>query len=319
MKRIRLLNSSIAQSLRTSRMTRTFTLSLFHSLLVVSLSACEDEIDVKLDTGRSELAVDAWVTDQPGPQVIKLSQTSAYFDAALPPAATGATVTITDDKGRVYSFVDSKNDGNYTWTPAGNDSVFGQVGRKYALKIVYKNETYGAVSEMRPVPAVDSITFVKQRLTPVSQEEGYRAEFFANDVPNSADFYWIRTYRNGKRLNQTSNLLFSYNGGFGTNGADTDGLLFILPIRQGINPEELFDEKDEVRVEILSITPDAYLFFQQLSGQVNNGGLFATPPANVPTNIRNVNDNGSKAVGYFGVSAVGSKTVRVEKANIRTE
>ncbi|MBC7391195.1 MAG: hypothetical protein H7329_18475, partial [Opitutaceae bacterium] len=34
------------------------------------------------------------------------------------------------------------------------------------------------------------------------------------------------------------------------------------------------------------------------------GALFATPPANVPTNIKNMDENGNKAVGFFCTSAV---------------
>lgn len=293
------------------------SLNIFLLFLLVALTACEEKIDISLDEGPSQLAVDGWVTNQRGPQTIRLTRTAGYFNAGLPPAATGATVTVTDDRGKVYAFTDGKNDGNYVWTPTKTDSVFGQVGRTYTLNIAFSGETYRAVSAMRPVPAVDSVTFVKQKLTPVSSEEGYLAEFYATDIPNSPDFYWIRAYQNGKRLDRTIDVSVSFNGAFTVNGADTDGLLFIRPIRQAINPEKLYQESDSVRVEVLSITADAFNFFQQLSTQINNGGLFASPPANVPTNVLNTRTAGPKAVGFFGVSAVGSKTVKVDKATIR--
>jgi hypothetical protein len=46
---------------------------------------------------------------------------------------------------------------------------------------------------------------------------------------------------------------------------------------------------------------------------MQNGGLFAEPPANVPTNIQNVNkDSGVKAVGWFAAAAISRKGVRIK-------
>ena len=58
--------------------------------------------------------VDAWLTNQPGEQAIKLSWSQAYFDNNVPKPVLGAQVTITDDKGKVYKFEDTDGDGKYT-------------------------------------------------------------------------------------------------------------------------------------------------------------------------------------------------------------
>lgn len=284
-------------------------------LVLLGLSSCEDPIDINLQTGPAQLAVDGWLTDQPGPQTIKLTRTAGYFDAAQPPAALGATVIVADEDSVIHEFVDLKGTGNYVWTPK-NGEKFGKIGKRYLLGIRYDGQEYYALSQMQPVPAVDSLVFREEKLNPVSDETGYQAEFYATDLPGQSDYYWIRTYHNGKRLDGTNNIVVSYNGSF-NGSADTDGLLFIQPIRWAINPDDLYQLKDSVRVEVLSITPDAFYFFQQLSTQINNGGLFASPPANVPTNIVNRNASGPKAVGFFGVSAMSSKTANVEPANIR--
>jgi len=293
----------------------SFHQSFILVLLALALGACEDVIDINLDQGTTQLAVDAWLTDQPGPQTIRLTQTAPYFGGTVPPPATGATVTVTDDKGKTYAFQDARGDGNYTYLPAKGDT-FGRIGRRYALSIRYGGQQYGSISEMRRVPAIDSITFVKRKLTPVSQEEGYEAEFYATDLPGARDYYWIRTYHNGKRDVRPQSIITSLDGGF-NGAANTDGLLFIRPIRQSANIEKLYQLNDSVRVELWSIMPEAFFFFQQLATQVNNAGLFATPPTNVPTNIRNLNTSGPKAVGFFGVAAVSAIAVRVEEKYIR--
>ncbi|GAB3909836.1 hypothetical protein GCM10028803_48270 [Larkinella knui] len=296
-----------------------FGFSVIHvillGLLLLGMTSCEDPIDINLQTGPSQLAIDGWLTNQPGPQTIKLTRTAGYFDAAQPPAALGATVIVADEDSVIHEFVDSKGTGNYVWTPKPGE-VFGKIGKRYLLGIRYEGQEYYAISQMNPVPTIDSLVFREEKPNPLEKRTAFEGEFYARDLPNRTDYYWIRTYRNGKKLDGTENILVSYDGSF-NGSANTDGLLFIQPIRTSINPDSLYNMNDSVKVEVLSITPDAFYFFLQLSTQINNGGLFASPPANVPTNVINRNASGPKAVGFFGVSAVSSKAVKVEPALIR--
>ena len=283
---------------------------------LLGLGACTTVIDAKLDTGPVQLSVDALLTDQPGPQTIRLTQTAGYFDNSTPPAATSATVTVTDNAGKTYRFIDQTNTGNYVWQPAATDTL-GRIGRTYQLAITYQGETYRASSKINPVPPIDSIIFVKRKLGPFSKREGYRAEFYAVDIPNQVDYYRIRYYRNGELQNRSRDIITSQDGVFGGNSSVADGLTFIVPIRRSINPDSLYALKDIVKVEVHSLTAGAFAFWQQVRTQVTNGGLFATPPANVPTNIINTNASGRPATGFFITSAVRSRTASVIDANIR--
>lgn len=283
---------------------------------LLGLGACTTVIDAKLDTGPVQLSVDGLLTDQPGPQTIRLTQTAAYFDNSTPPAATSATVTVMDDSGKIYRFLDQANTGYYVWQPTNNDTL-GHIGRSYQLTIVYQGETYRASSKLNPVPPVDSLIFVKRKLGPFSKNEGYRAEFYAVDIPNEVDYYRIRFFRNGELQNKPGNIITSQDGVFRGNTTVADGLTFIVPIRRSINPDSLYALKDIVKVEVHSLTAGAFEFWQQVRSQVTNGGLFATPPANVPTNIRNTNTSGRPATGFFITSAVRSRTAAVTEANIR--
>lgn len=288
----------------------------FFLLVLIGLTSCTTVIDAKLDTGPTQLSVDALLTDQPGPQTIRLTQTAAYFDNNTPPAATSATVTVTDDKGKVYRFLDSTNTGYYVWRPTGNDTL-GHVGRTYQLTIAYGGEMFQSSSRMNRVPPVDSLIFVKRKLNPLSTKEGYRAEFYAMDIPNETDYYRIRFFRNGELQNKPTNIITTQDGGFRTSTGVTDGLMFIVPIRRSINPDSLYALKDVAKVEVHSLTAEAFAFWQLLRTQVTNGGLFATPPTNVPTNIIKTNPTGCPATGFFITSAVTSRTATVSDANIR--
>ena len=283
---------------------------------MVSLTSCETVIDAKLDTGPAQLSVDANLTDQPGPQTIRLTQTAAYFNNDTPPAATSATVSVSDDAGKTYAFSDSDNDGYYVWQPTGKDTL-GHIGRTYQLTIAYQGETYRARSIMNRVPAIDSLIFSKQKLNPLSTTEGYQAEFYARDMPGAADYYRIRFFRNGELQNKPNNIIISQDGVFRINGSVSDGLTFIVPIRRAINPDSLYALNDAVKVELHSISSEAFDFWEQVQNQITNNGLFAAPSSNVSTNIMNTRANGRKATGFFITSAVRSLSATVSEATIR--
>ena len=294
--------------------------TLIFSFLVVAvlgLNSCTTVIDAKLDTGPTELSVDGTVTDQPGSQTIRLTQTAAYFDSSMPTAATSATVIVSDNVGKTYRFSDPDNDGYYVWQPTGKDTL-GHIGRTYQLTITYQGETYKASSKMNKVPPIDSLIFVKRKLNPLSKKEGYRAEFYAVDIPNEADYYRVKFFCNGEFQNKPRNIITTQDGGFGgNNNGVTDGLMFIVPIRRSVNPDSLYILNDVVKVELQSLPSEALTFWQQLRTQITNGGLFATPPTNVPTNILNTNASGRTATGFFIASAVRTRTAAVTDANIR--
>jgi hypothetical protein len=288
---------------------------LLVAALMISLLACETVIDPRLEEAEPILAVDAWITNKPEPQVIKVMKTQPYFDNSIPPGVSGAQVTVTDSNGKVYVFTeDPVGSGNYVWVPQGNE-VFGESGLTYTLAIEAEGESYTATTLMGSVPPVDSITF--------RMEEGgqfitdlYLAEFWALDPPEPGNTYWIKTYKNGQLLNKPSEILLAYDASF-TRGGAFSGIIFIAPIRTGINP---FDEDsngdllspyavgDSVYVELNSLSEASFDFLNQVIVQTDRPGgfseLFATPLANVSTNIFNTNPNGKRAVGFFNVASV---------------
>jgi hypothetical protein len=87
---------------------------------------------------------------------------------------------------------------------------------------------------------------------------------------------------------------------------------FIPPIIFNLSPRRL-NLDDKVKIECWSIGLPAYYFLTLAQIQMTNEGLFATPPANVPTNITNKNKESKvKAVGWFGAASV-SRITQVVK------
>ncbi|HAS42073.1 MAG TPA: DUF4249 domain-containing protein [Microscillaceae bacterium] len=265
----------------------------------VGMMACEDVIDVTLGDSTPQLTVDAWISNQLATQTFRLSISQDYFNNNPTAGASGATVVVTDNLGNTYNFTES------TTTPGSYTSNFqGAIDVTYTLNVQYQGQEYQASTTLSRVPPIDSLVFKTAEEAddgPGSVSEGFQAEFFAKDIPGVGDFYRIKTYQNGVLMNKPTDLTSFQD-------LNVDGLPFILPIRLSINPSNEdgsgFAQGDVVRVELLSISEEAFLFFDQLETQTNNGGLFANPIANVPTNIINVNPSGSKAVGFFYASAV---------------
>lgn len=296
----------------------------FTGLLIVfaaiAFVSCEDKINPSLENANPILVVDAWINNLVEEQTIVLTLTQPYLENLLPTGVSGASITITDNQGRIFSFKESdKALGNYIWKPTGNET-FGKIGNRYTLTIVYKGETFKSTSRMGRVPSIDSITF-KTEKQPGGTKLITRGEFWATDPIGVGDAYWIKAFKNGLLLNKPAEINFAFDAGFSP-GGQTDGVVFITPIRRGINSIDEdtsagatgnlspFTDNDSINVQIHSITYESFNYLNQVTLETQRPGgfseLFSRPLSNVSTNITNANPTGSKAVGFFNVAAVSS-------------
>lgn len=283
---------------------------LFSTLLFYS---CDEVINPELEDASPVLVIDAWLNNAPGTQQIFITRSQPYFESVLPPGVSGAMVRVSDENGKIYTFSESKP-GVYVWTPVGNE-VFGEVGLKYDLSVQVGTETFVSEARMGRVPVIDSITFFLVEGGQFADDQ-YQAEFWATDPIEPNDAYWIKTFKNSEQLLKPNEIVTAYDAGF-SKGANFSGITFIAPLRTSINP---FDEDDDgnikspyaigdsVYVQIQAITEAGFNFLNEVRIQTDRPGgfseLFATPLANVATNISNVNLKGSKVLGFFNVGAV---------------
>lgn len=289
---------------------------LIASCLLLLFTSCEDVIDVDLDSNVDQLVVDAWVNNNPETQQIRLTTTAPYFQNSATPAVTGATVMLTDDAGNTFSFLDNDNDGTYEWTP-GAQQTLGQLGTQLKLTINSEGETYTATSQINRVTPIDSID-VRFRDDILGGADGIYAELFAKDFVGEGDVYWIKSFKNGEYLGKPEELNIAFDAAF--TAGTVDGVTFIRPIRQFINPVVEDDESpyavgDSIDIEIHSLNLDAFFFLEQVFVQTTLGdnGIFAEPPANVSTNIKNIDPDSDKLpLGFFNVAAVSSMGVMVK-------
>ncbi|MFT4565808.1 MAG: hypothetical protein ACI9FN_000761 [Saprospiraceae bacterium] len=281
---------------------------LLYTLLFISgifLMSCEDVIDVELEETESVIVVDAWLNNIDSKQTIKVSESQTYFDNGEPVGITNASVTVIRSDGKVFTFT-SQGDGTYI-AETEIDSL-GFVGDEYQLAILIDGIEYSADSKMNRVPVIDSIG-VEFRDDELFSDDGLYANFYARDPKGTGDAYWIKTYANDLYLDKATELNLAFDAGFDA-GTGIDGITFITPIREVINR---LDEDglvfpyvtgETIRVEIHSISVEAFNFMEIVRDQINNSqnGIFSLPLANARTNMSA--SDGSGVVGFFNVAAV---------------
>lgn len=297
---------------------------------ITALWSCEDTIDIELPTSDPVVVIDAWINDKPETQTIKVMRTIPYFENSYLPGLNEATVQIQDLTDNViYNFTKAEEDGAYTWEPDGNHPTFGKVGNDYRLSVQVGGGVYEAYTTLNRVPAVDSIQFRFEKGNSFFPDS-YFAGVYALDPVGPGDCYWIKAWKNGEYLNLPGEINISYDAG-GSPGATVDGIVFIQPIRDGINPFDQdeddnflspYEPGDSVYVEIHSISFEAYNFLLQVAVQTDRPGgfaeLFAQPLANVPSNIliSDETPNATAAIGFFTLSAVSSEGRLLDPDNL---
>ena len=285
-------------------------LKLFLQLLiiVIFLSSCEKVIDLDLPEGEKVIYLDAWITDQPGVQTIKVLQAVSFQDQAQPAALTNASVKVTDiTSAKSYPFVFTN--GAYQYNP-GNSQAIGVPGHEYRLDLIVDGVSYQSFDVLPRVAKIDSLT-LEYKEESGDEEEGYYAELHAKDLAGATDYYWIRTYRNGLR-NTYLNDMVSIDGSFYE--GISDGYEFIPPFAEGVTSgEKPYQKGDEVKVVMRSVSKQSYGFMEQVINQLTNDGLFSQVLQNVPTNVKNVTPQSTTRIyGWFGTVGETASSIKVQ-------
>lgn len=260
------------------------------------LMSCEDPIEVELETGSTLLVVDGWITDQPGPHKVILSTTSPYFDNNATPRKSGAEITITDDEGNIEVLNESQP-GVYI---TGND-FRGVVGKKYYLHIQIRDEFYEAETAINRPAQIDSLKNIYKEKT-IMAKEGFYVQYNGPEATGVGDFYRFKIFKNDQLLNKPENLIV-------VQDRLSDGVYF----KDVQFHSEPFNLSDRIRIETWSITEDAYYFYAEMRDQIQNGGMFADPVANIRSNIKSDPENLVQAVGFFGGASVVGKGIVIEE------
>lgn len=269
---------------------------IFLISILVIVAGCKDRVFLEFTRTDKRLVVDGTITDKNEPYYINLSYPTKYTYQPNPDATdrqvTGAVVTVEDDLGNIYSFAEN-SPGSYV---SDNTKFQAAVGRSYVLHVsTTDGKVYASYPEkMNSVAPLDSLYYVLDG-------DQYSLYVDLQDPPERGNYYQWKI-RFGTRYNDWIDIATDeyFNGNYIKGLKQDDG-----------------DYKDvkgtEIFVEQLSISLEKYRFLKLLNQQVDNTGTpFQSPASPIVGNVFNENDSTDYALGYFGVSAISSKSITVK-------
>jgi hypothetical protein len=267
--------------------------------LVVSLSSCEDVIEVKLSNKDLNLiGVEARITtiDQPA---VYLYQTLRVDQDVEYPGISGAVVTISDNEKPAHQMVLPESNskiGLYMVPP--RQSYRGIPGREYTITIVTGGVTLTGKDKLEAVQPIDSI-----QIKPSMRGDKMFLGIFTYGLepPGLGNFYKWDIYVNDSLI-QSADRIAVASDEF-VDGNYISGLEIFTDFHDPNKPKDrLLNVNDTIMVKQNSISEFAYNFYNQMISQSSSGSLFSVPPANIKSNF--TSSDGKPVLGLFTASDV---------------
>lgn len=304
------------------------------TIFLAGLTACIDPIDTGSAQIEPKLVVDGLITNLPGPYTVKLGQSEPYDNASLTRAVANATVYVMDDLGNRFDFTEGTR-GTYQ---TDSLSFQGQPGRTYTLNIrTDTGKEYQSQPQfLQASPPVDTVfsRFVEEISASGIANEYFEVYLKTQDVAGERNFYrwkWAhyeslkycrQTYFHDEenninyrlysfccepcwKISRCNNCIDLANDQF-TDGRSVERLITKIP----------YDSREDyfMIIEQYALSEKAYRFWNSVVSQTNNtGGIFDNPPASIPGNIVNINDEEEQVLGLFLASGATRKSVYVKR------
>jgi hypothetical protein len=291
---------------------KTFLKFLVFGSSVLFLASCQDVVQVKLDEGSKLYVIDAFVNNLRSKQTVRVLTNDSYFSNKEAPPVPGASVVLKDlTDNKAYNFTYAGN-GNYEYVITDPDTI-AKINHQYQLNVTIDGVTYTSLATQKRTASIDSIS--------AEYNDGDSGGFGPNQLPfylcnlwakdkvdNNTDYYWIKTYRNDTLFSASGDLNICIDGTGGpVTSAELDSVYFTPPAT--FLGFKRYHTGNTCRAEVHSISRETYFFFVQASAQINNGGLFATTPENVKTNIVTPSEAKTKGIGWFNMATVASEKI----------
>ncbi|MFY7900832.1 MAG: hypothetical protein ACOVNY_11655 [Chitinophagaceae bacterium] len=254
---------------------------LYIAILALLVTSCEKVIDLELDTTTPIIVIDGQVTNSTdiGSKVLLSYTNKVKSDNRMLPLV-GATVTIQEDNGTIYSLPELSN-GIYK-----NLNLVGSIGKTYHLKVVTNGVTFTASSKMPIRVNLDSL--VVEDFPNFGKTLKVVTPFY-NDPKGFGNNYNLQLYKNGRLIKDA----FAYDDAF------IDGKKVSFPLIYSRESDE-FKKGDIIDVVMNCVDFNNYKYWFSFS-QSSTGS-----PLAVPDNpITNISGN---AIGIFGANTYQKKS-----------
>lgn len=275
-------------------------IKLYITLLIISLSisSCEDVVDVDLNTAPPKLVIDASIKWEKGTtgevQKINLTTTADFYSSSIP-AATGATVTVTNttlNTPVTFQFVENGQTGEYI---CSNFNPI--INNEYSLTVIYKGVTYTSKSKFMPTPIIASI---EQSVKPgIEGKDVYEIKFYWQDNGAEDNFYLAGA--------KNDNIVYPEYGVLSDEFFQGNSMFALY------RDDEL-KKGDIIQYSLQGITEKYSNYMNKLLSIAGSdgGSPFATPPATVRGNIVNETNPDNFPLGFFHLSEIDSDSYTIQ-------
>lgn len=267
---------------------KQFNLWIALCLGVILLSSCEKVIDIDLNDAEKKYVVEATISEEEGAARVYISQTANFDESNFPPGISGANVSISDNLGNIYNFVDN-NAGSYA-----HGTLVAVPGRTYTLNVEVNGETFTATCKMPEPVEIDSLFITDELLFGENQKT---VNVLFQDPPGRGNAYRFHQVVNG--LAEMSIMIM--------NDDYSDGRLVSSTLFYFVDEDEgdvAIKSGDEVEVTLQAIDMPVYKYWFSLDRSASGGNQQAAP-SNPVSNIR------GGALGYFSAHAERTKRIVV--------
>jgi hypothetical protein len=261
---------------------------------IILSSACQKVINVDLNEAAPKIVIEGLITDRPGSYVVTLSSSGSYFNQPVLPPVSGAKVIITDNLGTIDTLGEMMP-GVYV-----TSEIHGNPGRTYTLKVRSDNQEYSASSTMSSRVRIDSLNLSKStsQLLDFGFEDktGIPVDLYCYfRDPEEKNFYRLKVFINDTVQVENYRL---YDDQY------SNGMEIGLRVARGRSGSTY-------RIELFSLDSKTYNYYKALEDLLYNNPFFGSTPANPNTNLSN------GALGYFGTSAVSSRTITITDSMLK--
>lgn len=261
------------------------------SILALSALLCScstDVITLDLDTADPRIVIEGKVTEGPGPQTVRITMTTDFFEPGDYPPVTGAAVTIADDTGAEAALVET-GPGLYS-----TSSLAGIPGRTYTLTVETESAVYSAVSTMQSPSRIDSLSFEVDD----ESEDMYIVHCHFTDTIDLKEYFRFKLFINGGQYHD----YFMYQDRL-TDGNAVEYEFYI---------EKEISDGDVIAVEMQALDRPAYEYFNTLQNALigsadDEFSISTNSPANPESNLSNA------ALGYFSAFSASAESLVVRK------
>jgi len=253
-------------------------------------SSCEKVVDVDLNEVNPQIVIEANLFEGEHNFLVKVSQTSSYFETEETRWLSDATVRLIGPENEVI-VLNGLGQGQYS------APVLAKGNSLYTLEVSHDLGVYTASSFLHARVPVSELSFEEAEIrSPFGQEQAsgdtyYFAVVRFNDPKEVENFYRFNLAVNGKETNPARG------GYFLTDDINQDGETTDYRLRGAF-----LEAGDTVHVSLLSIDQAAHAFYETLGDSQGVG-----PASASPANPQNNWNNG--ALGYFAAISLDQKSI----------